>query len=91
MRGGFIYLIQSDNCRRPYLGSTLNVEERLNQHNNGETTATMGKGPWTIVRIWQFDSISDARAIEYKVKQMRRKLTVEQVEYVIRKYKNYLN
>jgi predicted GIY-YIG superfamily endonuclease len=89
MEKGFLYLIQSTNCVRPYLGSTLCVYKRIIQHNNGETSATEGKGPWKLVRFWEFDSIEEARAIEYRVKQMKRKLILEQIDYVIKNYKKY--
>ena len=80
---GFIYLLESLNREHKYLGSTSNFEIRLEEHNSGVTPSTKGKGPWQIEATWEFETLEQARRIEYRIKRMKRKLTKESVEQLV--------
>jgi predicted GIY-YIG superfamily endonuclease len=82
---GYIYLLNSLSTNKKYLGSTTNLEQREVEHNRGTTTSTRGKGPWEIVQFWRFDSIQEAKRIEYKIKRMKIKLSVEKVNELVLK------
>ena len=77
---GYLYLLQSPNCKRPYLGSTQDAENRLQEHNNGQTTSTRNKEPWILCKTWIFSSLLEARRIERKLKQAKIKLLVESID-----------
>lgn len=81
---GYVYLLESPNCLRPYLGSTLNIFSREKDHNQGLTKSTCGKGPWKIKRFWEFEDIKQARQIEYKIKRIKVKLTEQSIENFIK-------
>ena len=62
----YVYLLENEKGNN-YLGSTNNPSIRLKEHNSGQTSATKGKGPWSILKIWEFDNIVQAKRIEYKI------------------------
>jgi putative endonuclease len=45
----FTYVIFSDKIHKYYIGSTSNLEKRLEEHNNGKSISTRNKGPWKLV------------------------------------------
>ncbi|HAZ29094.1 MAG TPA: hypothetical protein DCY48_04985 [Candidatus Magasanikbacteria bacterium] len=81
--GGTIYLLQSLNGKHRYLGVTSDLQSRLIEHTRGSTQTTRDKGPWRLLQCWHFDSLQRAKQIEYKIKKMKHKLTVEYVTYII--------
>ncbi|OGH89311.1 MAG: hypothetical protein A2469_01705 [Candidatus Magasanikbacteria bacterium RIFOXYC2_FULL_40_16] len=82
----YLYLIENENGRHHYLGSALDFNVRLDEHNRGVTKATRNKGPWKILKTWKFDSIKEVKQIEYKIKRMKHKLSEEYISYFIREY-----
>ena len=80
---GYIYLLESLNCLRPYLGSTIDLAKREIEHNQGVTKYTQNKGPWKIKKYWEFEDIKKARQIEYKIKRMKIGLSEEKVSELI--------
>lgn len=79
MPKGFVYILQSEKSKKYYVGSTIDLEERLGRHNGGRVTSTRNKGPWAIVFYKEYDDIAEARRIEYKIKQKKRKSYVEKI------------
>lgn len=59
----FVYVIQNL-AGRFYIGLSEDVHTRLNQHNEGFSKWTKGKGPWQLV--WQKGpmTLSEARKLE---------------------------
>jgi putative endonuclease len=45
----FVYIIQSKKDDRFYIGSTNNLTERIERHNQGRSRYTKGRGPWKLV------------------------------------------
>ncbi|HBU06600.1 MAG TPA: endonuclease [Candidatus Magasanikbacteria bacterium] len=80
---GYLYLIRSYNCKRPYLGSCFDVEKRIKEHNCGKNKSTKGKGPWLLDKCWVFDDIVKARKAEYTIKKMKIKLSAEFIEKLV--------
>lgn len=75
----FVYIIQSDNSGKYYIGSTDNVERRLREHNRGKTEYTRNRGPW-ILRINQkYSTKEKARKIEFRLKKLKRRDYVEKI------------
>ena len=84
---GYLYILESVNCKRPYLGSTSDTTLREIEHNKGTTKATKNKGPWEVTMVWEFDDIVEAKQIENKIKKMNRKLSIEYVNYFVDKWR----
>ncbi len=69
----YVYLLQSDLDASYYIGFTENPEQRLIQHNNGESTYTKRKTPWKIVYLEVFSLKSEALKREKFLKKQRNK------------------
>ena len=85
----YLYLIESEDGKNHYLGVAVDFGVRLEEHNRGVTKATRNKGPWKILKTWEFDSIKEVKQIEYKIKRMKRKLSVEYVDYFVNKEQDF--
>ncbi|MCF8119871.1 MAG: GIY-YIG nuclease family protein [Deltaproteobacteria bacterium] len=44
----YVYILQSEKDSTYYVGSTQDLESRLERHNQGRSKYTKGKGPWKI-------------------------------------------
>ncbi len=84
----YLYIIYSPNVDRFYIGSTTNLEHRLNQHNSGASKYTRGKGPWVLVYKEEFSSIELARKREMEIKRWKsRKRIIESFNIDISLYR----
>ena len=55
-----------------YIGLSEDITVRLQQHNDGVSKWTKGKGPWSILWTSEAMSLSDARRLENKLKRQGR-------------------
>lgn len=65
----YVYVLKSG--KKPttyYLGSTGNLERRINQHNNRKVVSTARHTPWKLAYYEAFLAEKDAREREYKLK-----------------------
>lgn len=80
----FVYILYSSTNDQYYKGYTSNLEVRVQQHNNGESRFTAGKGPWTLVYFESYDNKTEALLREKVLKRLNRasilKLINQQVE-----------
>jgi len=79
MSQGFVYILQSTNSFKYYIGASTDVNNRLFYHNNGWVTATRKKGPWEIKFIQSYPTIKEAKQIEYKLKKSKSHKLIEQI------------
>ncbi len=56
----FVYVLKSTSKKTSYIGSTQDLENRLSEHNSGESKATRHKGPWSLVYQEKFQTRSEA-------------------------------
>lgn len=66
-----VYIIQSLTNKRYYVGSTNNIERRLNEHNHNNTVSLRNKGPFTLVYKEEYLTLSQARQRERKIKSYK--------------------
>ena len=45
----FVYILQSQQDKSLYTGLTINIKERLKQHNNGLSGYTKSRMPWKLL------------------------------------------
>jgi len=76
------YIIYSEGIDRYYIGSTDDLQRRLNDHNTGRTPSTRLKGPWTLKWSRAFTTRSEAMAEE---KRLKAKKSRTYLEYLISK------
>lgn len=65
-----VYVIQNAQGRF-YIGISENIVQRIAQHNDGLSTWTKGKGPWTLVWTSEEKSLADARKLENLLKKQK--------------------
>jgi len=64
----YVYIIYSQRLQRYYVGSTEDVEKRLQQHNAGKSNSTRAGRPWELIRSESFSTRSAAMLQERKIK-----------------------
>jgi putative endonuclease len=67
----FVYIIENGDGIH-YKGMSTNIENRLLQHNAGESKYTSVRGPWKLVYCAQFDSLSEAVKEEKRIKRLNK-------------------
>ena len=73
----FVYIIQSQYDGSFYIGSTQNLSERINRHNQGRSNYTRPKRPWRLVYSEQFPDRSSATGREKALKRQKSKTFIE--------------
>ena len=76
---GIVYILQSEKTGRYYTGSTGNLQDRLYRHRQGNTSTTKRIGNWSLVFSQEFNSLTEARRIERKIKSWKRKDFIEKI------------
>lgn len=56
----YVYILKSRQTGKLYKGSTEDISQRLQEHNNGENTSTRAGRPWHLVYYEAFTSKRDA-------------------------------
>jgi len=74
-----VYILKSIRNRRYYVGSTINFQHRLEEHRKGKVRSTKGLCPFEVVFVQNFDSITKAKQIEYRIKKLKRKDYIERI------------
>jgi putative endonuclease len=64
----YAYVIRSKKDKKWYTGSTNNLRKRFNQHNEGKSTWTKGRGPFEIIYYEACLNEEDARSREKYLK-----------------------
>ena len=67
-----VYILYSKRLSRFYIGHTRDLQNRLNEHNSGESAYTSQGIPWTIIWSTTKDSFRQAEALEFKLKNLSR-------------------
>src|SRR5690349_4033773 len=65
----FVYILFSDQCQRYYTGQTADLENRIQEHNSGETVSIKSCIPWRIVWSKQVSDRSEAVRLESAIKK----------------------
>jgi len=79
-----IYILKSSKNNRYYIGSTIDVNNRLQKHNKGLVYSTKNNRPYKIELIQEYETITKAKQIEYKIKKLKRREYIEKM--IIDKY-----
>jgi putative endonuclease len=63
-----VYILFSESCKKFYTGQTHDFENRIVEHNNGETSSIKSCAPWKMVWIKKVGTRSEAVELERKIK-----------------------
>ena len=67
-----VYIIQSLKNRMRYIGQTINLTKRLEEHNRGRNKSTRNKGPWRLIYKEEgFSTVKEALKREREIKKMK--------------------
>jgi putative endonuclease len=75
----YVYILQSQKDGRYYIGSTVDLNKRLKQHMGGFTPSTKRFGEIKLVFSQKYQTLKQARYIEFKLKKFKRKDFIEKI------------
>ncbi len=75
----YTYILQSLSTGRYYVGSTENIEQRVEKHNSGSVKSTKPYRPWKLVYSKMFESRSEAVVYELKIKKMKSRSYIKEL------------
>jgi putative endonuclease len=73
----WVYIILSNSLNKYYKGYSLNVMNRVDQHNNNESRYTANKGPWELVFAQSFETKTEALKREKVLKKYSKAQIIE--------------
>jgi len=73
----FVYIIYSRQINKYYVGSTENIDLRIQRHNSGTTRFTSQTKDWKLVYSEQLPSKSVAIKREYEIKRKKSRKYIE--------------
>lgn len=74
----YVYILKGQN-NKFYIGSTINLQRRLRQHELGHTQTTKNMKVITLVFNQKYTSLKQARIIERRIKNLKRRDYVEKI------------
>lgn len=75
----FVYILKSIKNGKYYIGCTKNIERRFHEHNNKKELSTKYNAPYRLVFNQEFETISEARKIENKLKHYKRSDFIDKI------------
>jgi putative endonuclease len=72
-----VYILFSKSISKYYTGHTQDLNNRLHEHNGGETTSIRNGIPWEIIWTMDFNSRAEAMSLETKIKKRGAKRFLE--------------
>ena len=67
----FVYILKNEDGKY-YIGSTVSLENRMKHHLGGHTPSTHRMGKLELVFSQKFETLQQARIIEYRLKKLKR-------------------
>jgi len=64
----FVYVLKSQRDGNLYVGSTSDLERRLEEHNSGKSKSTAARRPFQVVYYEAYSAEADARHREHNLK-----------------------
>jgi putative endonuclease len=74
---GFVYILYSQKLNKYYIGSTTDIERRVEEHNRGKEKFTSTGLPWKLVYNEEYDNLTLARQRERFIKKMKSRIFIE--------------
>jgi len=73
-----VYILECSNGRY-YTGSSDDIERRVAEHQRGKSKATRNLLPVELKAFIECKSLTDARSLEYQIKQQKSRKYIEQL------------
>ena len=65
----YVYILKSLKDSKQYIGSTVDLKQRLKKHNSGHVPSTRNRRPLVLYAYQEFESIHQAALFEKKYKK----------------------
>ncbi|MCX6797372.1 MAG: GIY-YIG nuclease family protein [Candidatus Doudnabacteria bacterium] len=75
----YCYILKSLINSNYYIGSTANLQKRLEMHNTKKVKSTTHNVPWQIVYYEAFRTLSGARKRESQIKRWKSRAAIERL------------
>ena len=76
----YVYVLYSNRLDKYYVGYTQNPTERLKFHNSEQNRIWTKRGqPWELKKVFEFDTTTQARKAENKIKKQRNRQFIERI------------
>lgn len=72
-----VYILHSNKLQRFYVGQTINLDRRLDEHNKGKSSYTSTGTPWILLWSTTKSSLSGTEILERKLKNLSRERKVK--------------
>ncbi len=67
----FVYILQNEKGKY-YIGSTIDLKNRMKHHAGGYTPSTKRLGKLELVFYQKYENLKEARMVEFKLKKLKR-------------------
>lgn len=74
-----VYILKSLKNDRYYIGSTNDLTRRFSEHTNGRSKYTKNVLPLELLFSQEFDTLTDARKMERRLKNFKNKEIIERI------------
>ena len=74
-----VYILQSEDSKKFYIGSTISLDQRLAHHYAGHTPSTRRLGKVKLVFAQEYPTLREARIIEKRLKRLKRHDYIEKI------------
>ncbi len=75
----YTYVLYSELAQKYYVGSTQDFKKRITYHNTGKSKFTKIGIPWRLIKVFAFNSKTEAIKLEYKIKKRGIKRFIESI------------
>jgi putative endonuclease len=75
----YVYILQSENNSRLYIGKTVNLRRLFQEHNAGQNVSTKAYRPWTIIFYESYIKSSDTNRREKYLKTTQGHQTIKRM------------
>ncbi len=72
-----VYILESEESKRYYIGQTEDLENRLIRHNQGRNLSTKAYIPWQLKWWKEYKTRSEAVSVERKLKSIKKRVGLE--------------
>ena len=75
----YLYILKSLKNNRYYIGATVDLQERLQEHNSGKAKYTSFTTPFKLVFQKEFPTFKEAKQAEYKLKSFKSRTILDKI------------
>ena len=74
----YVYILKTSSDKY-YIGSTINLKNRLDHHQGGYTPSTKKLGKLSLIFSQEYPTLSEARLVEKRLKKLKRRDYIEKI------------